>query len=175
MEAARAALARMGEWCDPYVFYHRCAAGWQAGRNPGRCWKAQGLPPQVLAGGSAAQSSLLQAVDAALGIAHAGAETGSFLRAMRRYMPPRHRAFVETAERASRVRTRAATGSAALRQAHTAAVAAMEAIRRDHLALVGRYIVQPSRLGAAERGTGGTDFRRFLQQTRAETAAARLS
>lgn len=174
MEAARTALARVGEWCDPYVFYHRVRrwlAGWP---EPGAVLEGSGLPPQVLAGGSAAQSSLLQAVDAALGIAHAGTETGSFLRAMRRYMPPRHRAFVETAEQASRVRARAATGSAALRQAHTAAVAAMEAIRRDHLALVGRYIVQPSRLGAAERGTGGTDFLRFLQQTRAETAAARL-
>jgi indoleamine 2,3-dioxygenase len=174
MEAARAALARMDEWCDPYVFYHRVRrwlAGWP---EPGAVLEGSGLPPQVLAGGSAAQSSLLQAVDAALGIAHPGAETGGFLRAMRRYMPPRHRAFVEAAEGASRVRARAAAGSAALRHAHAAAVAAMEAIRRDHLALVGRYIVQPSRLGAAERGTGGTDFLRFLRDARAETAAARL-
>lgn len=174
MEAARVALARMDEWCDPHVFYHRVRrwlAGWP---EPGAVLEGSGLPPQVLAGGSAAQSSLLQAADAALGIAHPGAETGGFLRAMRRYMPPRHRAFVEDAERLSRVRARAAAGSPALREAHAEAVAAMEGIRRDHLAIVGRFIVKPSRLGEAERGTGGTDFLRFLRDAREETAAARL-
>ncbi|MCS6933092.1 MAG: indoleamine 2,3-dioxygenase [Acetobacteraceae bacterium] len=173
--AARAALSRMEEWCDPYVFYHRVRpwlAGWP---EPGAILEGSGLPPQVLAGGSAAQSALLQAADAALGIAHPGPETGGFLGAMRRYMPPPHRAFVEDTERLSRVRARAAAGSPALREARGAAVAAMEAIRRDHLALVGRYIVRPSRLGEAERGTGGTEFLRFLREAREETAAAHLA
>jgi indoleamine 2,3-dioxygenase len=175
METARAALGRMEEWCDPHVFYHRVRRWLASWPEPGAVLEGSGLPPFVLAGGSAAQSSLLQAADAALGIAHPGEETGGFLRAMRRYMPPCHRAFVEDAERLSRVRERAAAGSPALREAHAAAVAAMDALRRDHLAIVGRYIVKPSRLGSAERGTGGTDFLRFLRDTREETAAARLS
>lgn len=174
MQDARAALARMDEWCDPHVFYHRLRRWLASWPEPGAVLEGSGLPPFVLAGGSAAQSSLLQAADAALGIAHPGEETGGFLRAMRRYMPPRHSDFVEDAERLSRVRARAADGSRVLRDAHAAAVAAMDALRRDHLAIVGRYIVKPSRLGEAERGTGGTDFLRFLRDAREETAAARL-
>jgi indoleamine 2,3-dioxygenase len=174
MEAARAALARVDEWCDPYVFYHRIRRWLASWPEPGAVLEGSGLPPMALSGASAAQSSLLQAADAALGIAHPGAETGGFLHAMRRYMPPRHRAFVEDAARLSQVRDRARSGSAALRAAHAEAVATMDALRRDHLAIVGRYIVKPSRLGEAERGTGGTDFLRFLRDAREETAAARL-
>lgn len=174
LDAARRAFARMDEWCDPHVFYHRIRRWLASWPEPGALLEGSGLPPMALSGGSAAQSSLLQAADAALGIAHPGAETGGFLRAMRGYMPPRHRAFVEDAERLSRLRDRAAAGSPALRDAHAAAVAAMDALRRDHLAMVGRYVVKPSRLGEAERGTGGTDFLRFLRDTREETAAARI-
>ena len=174
MDAARAALARVDEWCDPYVFYHRIRRWLASWPEPGAVLEGSGLPPMALSGASAAQSSLLQAADAALGIAHPGAETGGFLHAMRRYMPPRHRAFVEDAARLSQVRDRARSGSAALRAAHAEAVATMDALRRDHLAIVGRYIVKPSRLGEAERGTGGTDFLRFLRDAREETAAARL-
>jgi phenylalanyl-tRNA synthetase beta chain len=52
-----------------------------------------GTPPQVWAGGSAAQSSLLQSFDAGLGIRPEHAHTRDFLDAMLQYMPPKHRAL----------------------------------------------------------------------------------
>ena len=58
------ALMRMTERCDPYVFYNRIRpylAGWPA---PGLTYAGTGTAPQVWAGGSAAQSALLQSFDA---------------------------------------------------------------------------------------------------------------
>ena len=88
------ALARIYERCDPYIFYHRIRpflTGWD---KAGILFEGVSRTPLRLHGGSAAQSSLIQAYDAALGIEHLHPETQPFLRLMRDYMPPAHRRFI---------------------------------------------------------------------------------
>eukprot|EP00742_Colponemidia_sp_Colp-10_P004098 GILJ01004373.1.p1 GENE.GILJ01004373.1~~GILJ01004373.1.p1 ORF type:complete len:566 (+),score=81.95 GILJ01004373.1:76-1698(+) len=46
-------------------------------------------------GGSAAQSSLVAALDASLGISHTHPDTAYYLRDIRQHMPPGHRAFLD--------------------------------------------------------------------------------
>ncbi|MEZ5228908.1 MAG: hypothetical protein R2710_20270 [Acidimicrobiales bacterium] len=61
------ALERMREWCDPHFFYGRLRpflAGWP---EPGVVYEGVDPTPRILAGGSAGQSSVIQASDAAPG------------------------------------------------------------------------------------------------------------
>lgn len=174
MPSLTAALARMREWCDPHIFYHRLRpflAGWP---DPGVVYEGVSPDPVMLAGGSAGQSSLVQALDAGLGIVH-GPTAGPFLDHMRDYMPPAHRGYLADLAATSRIRHVADTaGLTGLTEAYNAAVGELELFRRRHMALAMEYVVAPS--GDAERtGTGGTDFAVFLREARTDTAAGRLS
>jgi indoleamine 2,3-dioxygenase len=176
IKAMSAALMRLTERCDPYIFYHRIRpylAGWPA---PGLTYDGTGLPPQVWAGGSAAQSSLLQSIDAGLGIRHDHAHTRDFLEAMLQYMPPNHRAFVAELRRRSAIRDRVTDGAKALRDAYNACIAAADEFRRKHIGLTSQYIVKQAsvHVGPGTTGTGGTDFVEFLRESRLETARAHL-
>ncbi len=121
-----AALMRMTERCDPYVFYNRIRpylAGWPA---PGLTYAGTGTTPQVWAGGSAAQSSLLQSFDAALGIRHEHAHHARLSRTpcwntCRRSIAR----WSASCARRSTIRARARKdGSSALRDAYNACIAA---------------------------------------------------
>lgn len=176
IKAMSAALMRLTERCDPYIFYNRIRpylAGWPA---PGVTYAGTGRPPQVWAGGSAAQSSLLQSIDAALDIRHEHAHTRGFLEAMLQYMPPRHRAFVAALREASGIRSRAESGSASLRDGYNACIAAADEFRRKHIGLTSQYIVKQANVhvGPGTTGTGGTDFVEFLRESRIETARSQL-
>lgn len=170
------AFLRVRESCDPYIFYNHVRpnlAGWPA---PGAVYEGTGVGPVQYNGGSAAQSSLLQAIDAALGIRHEHGLTKDFLLSMRNYMPPRHRAFIEDIGARSRVRDCVAYSGQAgeLRQSYDAAVGAMDGLRRKHIGLVSEYITKQMPASASPVGTGGTHFDDFLRQSRIETADAKL-
>ncbi|MGE4249683.1 MAG: hypothetical protein AB7F09_09835 [Parvibaculaceae bacterium] len=174
MDPVHRALTRMREWCDPHVFFHRVRpylAGWPA---PGAVYEGVSDTPRIHVGGSAGQSSLIQALDAALGIDHGASSAGVYLRDMRRYMPVGHRRFVTDLERLSGVRARAMAGTPALRTAYNAAVEEVDTFRRRHIGLAHDYIVKPSGLDVDEKGTGGTDFVDFLRNARNETARSRI-
>jgi indoleamine 2,3-dioxygenase len=173
MAGVIAAVARIREWCDPYIYYQRVRpyfAGWP---DPGVIYEGVSPEPVRLVGGSAGQSSVMQALDAVLGVEHPSPETGPYLRLLRRYMPVGHRRFVDDAERHSRVRARASSGSPALRDAYNAAVEQVDLFRRRHIGLAHDFIVKPSGM-AEDKGTGGTSFVDFLRDARIETAQARL-
>ncbi len=174
MAPVLSALARMREWCDPHVFFHRVRpylAGWP---EPGAVYEGVSESPRVHVGGSAGQSSLIQALDAALGVDHSASKAGAYLRDMRLYMPVGHRQFVADVERQSTVRARTMTGSPALRSAYNEAVEQVDTFRRRHIGLAHDYIVKPSGLAADEKGTGGTDFVDFLRNARNETARSKI-
>jgi indoleamine 2,3-dioxygenase len=176
IKAMSTALMRMTERCDPYVFYNRIRpylAGWPA---PGLTYAGTGTPPQVWAGGSAAQSALLQSFDAGLGIRHEHAHTRDFLDAMLQYMPPNHRALVAALRETSTIRTRADHGLPALRDAYNACIAATDEFRRKHIGLTSQYIIKQAskHVGPGTIGTGGTDFVEFLRESRVETARSQL-
>jgi indoleamine 2,3-dioxygenase len=178
MPGINAALERQREWTDPHVFFHRVrpfVQGWPA---PGVVYEGVSDEPRALIGGSAGQSSVMQALDAVLGIEHARPQTGAYLRLLRSYMPPAHRRFVDDCERLSRVRSfvaRSTEGAdAALRDAYNAAVAGVTQFRTLHVRLAHDYIAKPSGLNPDVKGTGGTSFVDFLRDTRRETIDAQL-
>jgi indoleamine 2,3-dioxygenase len=175
MDPILCAVRRMREWCDPYIYYHRVRpyfAGWPV---PGIIYEGVFEAPQLYVGGSAAQSSLIQAIDALLGINHGSTTAGAYLRAMRRYMPIAHRRFVEDVELKSMLRSRVANGNAYLREAYNEAVQKLTDFRHVHMGLAHDYIARPSKLIEQEKGTGGTTFIDFLHDTRHSTISAAVA
>ena len=176
IRAMTVALMRIRERCDPYIFYNRIRpylAGWPA---PGLVYCGASDKPQVWSGGSAAQSALLQSIDAALGIEHEKPVTREYLSAMLQYMPPKHRAFVAELRQRSTIRDRAQSGSASLRDIYNACIAATDDIRKKHIGITSDYILKQASVvvGPGTTGTGGTDFVEFLRESRIETARSEL-
>ena len=106
-----ATLSRMPERCDPYIYFHRVRPyihGWRdhPALPDGVVYggvDAFGGEPQRFRGETGAQSSIVPAIDATLGVAHGENILAAYLREMRDYMPPAHRRFVAHLEEASRV------------------------------------------------------------------------
>ena len=162
------------------------------------------------AGGSAGQSSLFQFLDLVLGVQH---QTGTkellevrrasllpdyledeliVWQDMRRYMPGRHRQFLEVVSKLPNIGqyVKSRTNEFELQEAYGACLKSLRTWRSKHLAVVSTYIVRPSR-GVEERcklnndevslepvgfddelkGTGGSSLIPFLKQSRDETAA----
>lgn len=174
MTAVHKALHRMREWCDPHTYYMRVRpflGGWPA---PGVVYEGVSPEPQQYVGGSAGQSSLIQALDAVLGVDHGDTAAGRYLRLIRAYMPAGHRAFVVDIERSSRVRARVSLGSAGLREVYNAALNQIELFRQMHTALARDFILKPSGANPDEQGTGGTTFTEFLRATELATTRSKL-
>ncbi|MFI7699716.1 indoleamine 2,3-dioxygenase [Nonomuraea sp. NPDC049480] len=167
------AVLDIERWCDHYVFYHRIRpflTGWSA---PGLRFEGVDREPLVLAGGSAAQSSLIQAFDAGLGIHHRDELTSGFLTGMRAYMPGPHRRFLEDLEAGPSIRGFVARHRSARPRsadAYNAAVAGLDRLRAQHIGITGRYIKRFEHGEEAARGTGGSDYVGFLKRSREETS-----
>ncbi|WP_171075398.1 indoleamine 2,3-dioxygenase [Nonomuraea basaltis] len=166
------AFLNVERWCDHYVFYHRIRPflmGWSA---PGLRFEGVDREPLVLAGGSAAQSSLIQAFDAGLDIQHRDELTAGFLTGMRAYMPGPHRRFLEDLEAGPSVRDFVARHRGTrpqLAEAYNAAVDGLAQLRSQHIGITGRYIKRFEHGEETAKGTGGSDFIGFLKRSREET------
>ena len=174
MTAVHAALEQVRLWCDPATYYLRVrpfVTGWP---KPGVVYEGVSEEPRRLIGGSAAQSALLQLFDAMLGVHHAENPAGAYLRTVRSFMPPPHRAFVEDTERDTRVRERAQHGSPALQEAYNGALQTIAAFRDAHMRLAHDYVVAPSASGRDTTGTGGTSLDSFLRGAHRSTGDARV-
>lgn len=169
-----ALLNRMPEKCDPYVFYHRIrpfVAGWPA---TGIIYEGVSETPQQFIGGSAAQSPLIQAIDAGLGVRHTKPETQQFLGEMRHYMLPSHRQFIETLESGISVcdfiEREQETYPAAVDQ-YNACIKVLDTFRQKHIEFSVRYILHQADDQEKAKGTGGTTFVSLLSEARKETKA----
>ncbi|MCB9100952.1 MAG: hypothetical protein H6632_15545 [Anaerolineales bacterium] len=175
----QAVLLRIPEKCSPYIFFHRIRpfiAGWD---EAGLIYEGVSQTPQHFVGGSAAQSSLLPALDAGLGIEHLSPHTGSFMQEMRRYMPPSHRNFVQAVENGPSVRPfvlAQALTYPALADLYNDCLAAVDQFRKKHLEIAVRYIMNeaPDDERAAY-GTGGSSFVPFLSTARQETKERKIN
>ena len=159
---------RMREGCRPDAFYERVRpylASLESVRYP----TPKGSEVRSYHGGSAAQSSLLQSMDALLGIDHARSPAHTFLQEMIHYMPPAHGDFVRhLQEHVSLEKFIERHPSLASGQGRC--VEALHRFRTEHLKIVAEYIVAQSRLaGPGQTGTGGTDPMEFLRQVRSQT------
>ncbi|KAF8062937.1 KIN14Q [Scenedesmus sp. PABB004] len=181
LQAMQALLSCMGERCDPHVYYTRVRlpmSGWRA--NPklprglvyGGLWRGA---PQQLYGETGAQSSVVPALDAALGIEHERGWLSTYLAAMRAHMPPAHRAFLDALEAGPSVRGAVRRlAAASVTEAYDAAVGELAAFRAQHRGFAAQYIAQfAAREGA--RGTGGSDFMPALSAYATATGAHRLA
>ena len=128
-------------------------------------------PAVTYIGETGAQSGVIRAVDAVLGVPHSEAMIGS----MNRFLacaPPIHQQFFQ---QATNLGLRLATGKwpSEVRDAHRAALTALATFRRTHLRVVSEYLA-PEGHGLVTLGTGGTNFKVWLQRLidDAETAAS---
>lgn len=175
LPAIQRATARTYEWCEPHIFYKRIrpyVAGWP---EPGVVYEGVSQRPKMYIGGSAAQSSLIQMLDALVSVNHPTASSGAYLNTVRHYMPVGHRKFVNDVEKNTKVRARVAGGNAQLVDAYNAVLAGISVFRKIHLRLAHDYIMVPSGMTDKEKGTGGTDAIDFLTEIRSSTDQAKIS
>ena len=176
-----ATLGRMPERCDPYIYFHRVRPyihGWQGHPGLPHGLLYEGVEafagcPQRLRGETGAQSSIVPALDALLGIEHEDDVLGQYLREMRGYMPPRHRDFITFLEQRSTVRAAVSeAGSRDLRRRYNECVRGLATFRSRHFEYANRYIDVQSgadRENPSDVGTGGTPFMQYLKKHRDET------
>ncbi len=186
LRSMHATLRRMPEWCEPFVYYHRVRPyihGWK--NHPdlpeGVIYEgveAYGGQPQLFRGETGAQSSIVPALDAMLGVGHKEDVLSSYLREMRAYMPPPHRAFIEALEGRESVRPFVQrAGRRALTSAYNACVEALENFRALHFEYASTYIFQQAQTDSKNPhavGTGGTPFMDYLKKHRDETGQHHL-
>lgn len=186
LRSMQTTMLRIPEHCDPYIYYHRVRPyihGWK--NHPdlpdGLIYEgvaAYAGQPQQFRGETGAQSSIVPALDATLGVAHQEDALSLYLQEMRTYMPPQHRAFIESLERRSPVRAfvqRCAKPS--LTSAYNACTEGVEKFRSLHLEYAARYIFHQAQTDSKNPhavGTGGTPFMQYLKKHRDETGQSRL-
>ncbi|MFI5316199.1 MAG: hypothetical protein ACHQ6T_10900 [Myxococcota bacterium] len=186
IESLCQSLGRMPELCDPYVYYRRVRPyihGWKDHPLLPEGVVYEGVRelrerPQRWRGETGAQSGIVPALDAALGIVHAADPLRAYLAEMRDYMPPGHREFLAAVESAPSIRAAVfASSDPDLRAAYDECLRWLEAFRSTHLDYAARYIHQQRPTGAANPtavGTGGTPFMAYLRKHRDETARHKL-
>jgi len=129
-------------------------------------------PMPTFRGETGAQSSIIPALDVALGVKHSRTDLTDYVADMRNYMPKSHREFIEAVEsneRARPIRTfLMKRGRGAVIDSYNRCLEKMMEFRKKHLEFAILYIqskvTDPS-------GTGGTPFMKWLAQLRAETEA----
>ena len=188
----RDTLLRMKERCDPYVYYTRVRPyihGWKNSPSlpDGLQYdgvSAYGAKPQPFRGETGAQSSIVPCLDAGLGIAHASDPLTVYLQEMRDYMPPRHRAFLQSLEQAVDHRGRPLlagyvrdrrTQSPDLWAAYCSCVELLAHFREIHIGYADSYIHRQHQAHDSNPtgvGTGGTPFMTYLQKHLDETKQA---
>ncbi|MEE2765303.1 MAG: hypothetical protein VX600_02285 [Candidatus Neomarinimicrobiota bacterium] len=164
------ALEQMYEYCSPDIFYHKIRpflTGWSDG---GIIYEGVSNDPKMFIGGSAAQSSLLQALDAGLGIAHPSHHSGPFLIEMRKYMPPGHRSVLSFLESDPVLQNYLKIKkNTELSETYNECVSRLNTFRKNHLEMAIHYIADQEKKGEKGKGTGGTQFVTFLSTARIET------
>jgi indoleamine 2,3-dioxygenase len=181
-----ASLKRMPEWCDPYIYYHRVRPyihGWKnhPDLSNGVIYtgvEAYGGRAQQFRGETGAQSAIVPALDALLGVRHKEDILRAYLMEMRTYMPPAHRAFIESLEARGSVRPFVERiGSSRLTGLYNACIEGLDRFRSLHLEYAAAYIFRQAQTDDKNPhavGTGGTPFMPYLTKHRDETAEHRL-
>jgi indoleamine 2,3-dioxygenase len=179
-------LERMPEHCDPYIYYHRVRPyihGWK--NHPdlpeGLVYEgvdAYGGKPRQFRGETGAQSAIVPALDAMLGIRHQEDILRTYLAEMRDYMPPAHRAFVESLEARGSIRPFVERANRrGLTDLYNACIEHVRRFRGLHLEYAAAYIFRQAQTDPKNPhavGTGGTPFMPYLTKHRDETAKHRL-
>lgn len=191
-EEMRRTLLRMPEGCDPYIYYSRVRPyihGWKNSPSLPDGLIYEGVPiyqgaPQLFRGETGAQSSIVPALDAGLGIRHATDPLTQYLLEMREYMPPRHRAFLAALESMSDEQDRPLLSGYVhdrrkrhpeLWKAFSTCVDLLAQFRDLHVQYANTYIFRQHQAHTSNPtavGTGGTPFLTYLNKHLQETKDA---
>ena len=178
--------------CDPATFFSRIRVWFPGGKLVFDLDDGESVEEEWM-GSSAAQSSIIQALDAFMGIEplthkpqekyDAQPSNGSkmaFLARMRLYLPADHRAFIEELNRfGQQMRTfildhpdreRAAQTT----EAYNRVIEAIKKFRSGHIRIVALYVTAQQRKGEKSKGTGGTSGVQFLKSIRDQTIKGRM-
>jgi indoleamine 2,3-dioxygenase len=176
-------LCRMPEKCDPYIYFHRVRPyifGWRNNPSLPNGVVYEGVDEykgvgQTFRGETGAQSAIIPAMDAVLGIDHENDVLREYLMEMRTYMPPKHVAFIEAVERGPSVREMVKkVNRRTLTSLFNTCVEIVGDFRAKHLEYAGTYIhaqAQATPGNPSAVGTGGTPFMVYLRKHRDETRA----
>lgn len=158
-------LMRMNEMCDPHIFYYRIRpflAGWKNMADVGLPHGVKYGPNgdyKVFAGGSNAQSSLIQAIDILLGVEHypsgksrsdqsgktisSESNQNNFLNEMRDYMPRDGTRFLNHLSSVSNIRDYVLRNQSneKITLAYDACLAILKSFRDKHIQIVTRYVI----------------------------------
>ncbi|XP_051831524.1 indoleamine 2,3-dioxygenase 1-like [Antechinus flavipes] len=166
-------------------------SGWKNNKllPKGLVYEGVSETPKEFAGGSAAQSSIMQCFDALLGIQHITAndeKSAKYLEEMRSYMPSPHKNFLETIASSPSVRDFViSSGDTQLKKIYNECIDALVLLRNYHLQVVAKYIINPSNnqdntngVPSSDdevKGTGGTNLMFFLKSVRNTTKEALIN
>ncbi|MEP3226114.1 MAG: indoleamine 2,3-dioxygenase [Parasphingorhabdus sp.] len=179
-------FGRMPERCDPHIYFHRVRPwihGWKD--NPALAGgivyegveETEGKP-QSFRGQTGSQSSIVPAMDAFLGVDHAGDPLRAYLDQLHIYRPPEHRKFIDDIRANSILRTFLQKAeNRHLNALYNDCIDNLTRFRTRHLEYAASYINKQSKGGAgntSDVGTGGTPFMKYLKKHRDEAAAHRL-
>lgn len=159
---------KMPELCDPDIYFQKVRPYLM---SFGKDIIFEGVTPNPtpLRGGSGAQSSIVPAMLAGLGIAHQESELTASLQDMRPYMPREHRDVIQQMGE-SKLREYCQQ-HAPLRDAYNHVLRHLITFRRAHLYYARTYIFEKS---TNPIGTGGTHYMAFLSKLIDETAKQML-
>lgn len=163
--------------CRPFIFYHKVRPYLSGWKNDSEqqvdqgIWYGLELESRKLAGGSAAQSSLIQVLDISLNIHHEGSH-GEYLREMRKYMPRKHRKFLEWLQENVNLKV-AIENDSELQPLLEDCISALNVFRRKHLTMVQTYVIKEAQREKLDNkeiyGTGGSSPMEFLNQVIEDT------
>lgn len=136
---------RMKEYCHPDFFWNQIRI-YLAGYDD-KTMFPDGLRIENTdviirwAGGSGAQSTLLQMTDTVFGVKHDVAHAGDFLNRMRSYMPPADREFLLVLEKNGSIEKHVKKfGCPVLEDSYNLCISELAKFRHAHMAIVHKYI-----------------------------------
>tara|TARA_B100000530_G_scaffold150365_1_gene94406 strand:+ start:227 stop:1357 length:1131 start_codon:yes stop_codon:yes gene_type:complete len=173
-------MNRMPEKCDPFIYYNRVRPyifGWK--NNPatpnGVIYEGveeYGGTPQLFRGETGAQSSIVPALDALLGVTHSNDPLKEYLDEMRLYMPKEHRNLLNDLDQWSeKNRSNFVTEDSSVVLSDEI-IKEVHAFRNKHLEYARIYIHEQSLSNQNNSnvvGTGGTPFMKYLDKHLQET------
>ena len=173
-------MNRMPEKCDPFIYYNRVRPyifGWK--NNPatpnGVIYEGveeYGGKPQLFRGETGAQSSIVPALDALLGVTHSNDPLKEYLDEMRLYMPKEHRNLLNDLDQWSENNRSNSIREDSSVELADEIIKEVHAFRNKHLEYARIYIHEQSLSNQNNSnvvGTGGTPFMKYLDKHLQET------
>jgi len=173
-------MNRMPEKCDPFIYYNRVRPyifGWK--NNPatpnGVIYEGveeYGGTPQLFRGETGAQSSIVPALDALLGVTHSNDPLKEYLDEMRLYMPKEHRNLLNDLDQWSEKNRSNFIKEDSSVVLSDEIIKEVHAFRNKHLEYARIYIHEQSLSNQNNSnvvGTGGTPFMKYLDKHLQET------